>query len=280
MTNDKCQMNVEIIKLVKQALREDIGSGDITTEAIVPKEQKAKAVIIAKEKGIITGLAVAKEVFRQVDRRIKFTAVVKDGAKVKKGKIIAKLSGPARGILTGERTALNFLQQLSGVATLTSQFVSKVKGTRAKVLDTRKTTPGLRALEKYAVKAGGGVNHRLGLWDEILVKDNHIEAAEGIDKALKAIKGKKAFKVIEAGTLAQAKKAIMARVDRILLDNMNLKTLRQAVKLCRKAKIKTEASGGVNLKTVRAISKTGVDYISVGALTHSARALDISLIIL
>lgn len=261
-------------KIIREALREDVGSGDITTKTIVKAEARAKGEIRAKESGVIAGLSVAKEVFRQVDRRIKFIPKVKDGARVKKGKVVAIVSGPARGILTGERVALNFLQRLSGIATLTNQFVKKSK--RAKILDTRKTTPGLRALEKYAVKMGKGNNHRQGLYDAILIKDNHIMLAGGIDKAIAAFKGRRGIEA-EAKTIAQVKKTIMTGADKILLDNMSLKNLRKAVRLCKKSKIKTEASGGVNLKTVGRIAATGVDFISVGALTHSAKALDISL---
>ena len=270
--------------LVKIALAEDVGSGDITTRSIVDSSAVARGVILAKEAGVIAGLEAAKEVFKQVDKKIKFVPRLRDGEMVRKGKVLATVSGPARGILTGERVALNFLQRLSGIATLTNKFKSRIShiSSRCSILDTRKTTPGLRALEKYAVKCGGGTNHRMGLYDAILIKDNHIKITGGIDKAVKACKAKKAFKAIEveAKTLGQVKKAIKVGVDRILLDNMNLKTLRKAVKLCKKARIKTEASGGVNLKIVRAIAKTGVDFISVGALTHSARALDISLKIL
>jgi nicotinate-nucleotide pyrophosphorylase (carboxylating) len=263
-------------KIVKEALREDVGRGDITTIATVKAGAKAKAEIKAKEAGVIAGLMVAKEVFRQIDRRIKFVPKVKDGATVKKGKIITTISGPARGILTGERLALNFLQQLSGIATLTKQFVARVGGRGTKILDTRKTTPGLRALEKYAVKMGGGTNHRFGLYDAVLIKDNHIALAGGVEKAIKVFKGKRKIE-IEAKKVSQVKKAIEAGADIILLDNMSLKNLRTAVKLCKKAKVKTEASGGVNLKTIGKIAKTGVAFISVGALTHSAKALDISL---
>jgi len=275
-------MNEKIIKLIKQALAEDVGSGDITSEAIIPANQRARAMVLVKEPGIIAGLEIAKEVFRQIDSRIKFSPRVKDGAKVKKGSIVAVLSGPARGILIGERVALNFLQHLSGIATLTGQFVSRAqsKEHRTQILDTRKTLPGLRVLEKYAVKVGGGVNHRFGLYDAILIKDNHLKIVGGVEKAVEGIrrkyKGKKAIEV-EAKTIPQVKEAIKASVDRILLDNMSVKTLRQAVRLCKKARIETEASGGVNLDNVRAIAKTGIDFISIGALTHSARALDISL---
>ena len=286
----KSKPKLKTKKLVKTALSEDVGAGDFTTNSIVPKVARAKAIIVAKENGTIAGLSVAKQVFCSVDKKIKFSAKVKDGAKVKKGKVIATLSGPARGILTGERSALNFLQRLSGIATLTSRFVDLAHGTShlpagrhglAQILDTRKTIPGLRILEKQAVKAGGGANHRFGLYDAILIKDNHIAIAGGIKSAIKLAKKKnpKKFVEVEAKKLTQVKQAIEIGVDRILLDNMNLKTLRQAVKLCRKAKIKTEASGGVNLKTIKQVAKTGVDCISVGALTHSAQALDISLLV-
>jgi nicotinate-nucleotide pyrophosphorylase (carboxylating) len=277
-------MNVEIIKIIKNALAEDVSSGDITTLAVIPKEARAKGEIIAKEAGVIAGLAVAKEVFRQVDRRIGFAANVKDGTRVKRGKVLAIVSGPARGVLTGERVVLNFLQRLSGIATLTHKFkaqISKLK-TKVKLLDTRKTTPGMRTLEKYAVRCGGGVNHRMGLYDAVLIKDNHIKI-RGLEKAVEGCRRLKKAIEVEAKTIGQVKQVINVAakftlpVSRILLDNMSLKMLRRAVQLCKKAGIKTEASGGVNLRNVQAIAKTGVDYISVGALTHSAPALDVSL---
>ena len=268
--------------LIKLALAEDIGPGDITTRAIVPKERSAKAVFLAKEDGVIAGLELAAETFRHLNRKIKFLAGVKDGDYVKKGKIVAAVIGPAAAIITGERVALNFLQHLSGIATLTDQYVSKVQGPTSKVriLDTRKTIPGMRQLEKYAVKMGGGVNHRMGLHDAVLIKDNHIRIAGGVKKAVEGVRrhyrGGKAIEV-ETKTMAEVKEAIRVKADRILLDNMGIKEMARAVKLCKKARIKTEASGGVNLNNVKAIAKTGVDYISVGALTHSAKALDISL---
>ncbi len=269
-------------QIVRTAVCEDVGPGDITTLSTVPANAAARGTILAKESGVIAGLSVAREVFRQVDRRVRLAPKVKDGARVKKGSVIANLYGPARGILTGERVALNFLQRLSGIATMTDKFkaqTSKLKN-KIQILDTRKTAPGLRALEKYAVKMGGGTNHRFGLYDAVLIKDNHIALAGGIEKAIKKAQGtrRKAQGIeVEAKTIAQVKKAIKAGADKILLDNMNLKTVRQAVKLCREKKIWTEASGGVNLKTVKKIAATGVDSISVGALTHSAPALDISL---
>ena len=268
--------------LVKLALAEDIGPGDITTNAIVPKEAKAKAVIRTKESGVIAGLEVAEEVFRHLDHQIKFVRGIRDGEAAAKGKIIAVVLGRARAILSGERVALNFLQHLSGIATLTNRYTRSVMryAKKLKILDTRKTIPGMRVLEKYAVKMGGGTNHRMGLHDAILIKDNHIRIAGGIKKAVEGVRrhdkaGKKIE--VEAKTIEEVKEAIKAGVGRILLDNMDIKKLREAVKLCRKAKIKTEASGGVNLNNVRAIAKTGVDFISIGALTHSAKALDISL---
>ena len=266
--------------LVKLALAEDLGPGDITTRALIDKNRKAKAEIKAKAAGVICGQAIAAEVFRHLDPRVKYSAKVKDGAFVKKGKVIAVVSGPARAILTGERTALNFLQHLSGIATLTRKYVARVKGQGPRILDTRKTVPGLRVLEKYAVKCGGGANHRMGLHDAILVKDNHLKIAGGVKKAVEGIRrqygAKKAIEV-EAKKVKEVKEGISAGANRILLDNMSIATLRQAVKLCKKARVKTEASGGVNLQNVRAIARTGVNYISVGALTHSAPALDISL---
>ncbi|MDD5382500.1 MAG: carboxylating nicotinate-nucleotide diphosphorylase [Candidatus Margulisbacteria bacterium] len=268
---------------MRLALVEDGGRGDITSRVIIPAGQKAKAVIRTKENGVVCGLGAAREVFRQIDRRIRFSAKVKDGTAVKAGTVIATVSGPARGILTGERVALNFLQHLSGIATLTRAFVSRVtsRGSRVRILDTRKTIPGMRVLEKYAVKMGGGVNHRMGLYDAILIKDNHIKLAGGVVNAIRKAKAEAKAKAkgieAEAKTIAQVQQAIAAGADRILLDNMSIRTLRQAVKLCKKAGVKTEASGGVNLNNIAAIAKTGVDYISVGALTHSARALDISL---
>lgn len=283
-------MKKTVMNLIKMALAEDIGSGDITTNAIVPaspslrgepKDKMAEAEIIAKEEGVISGLPLAELVFQVLDKKVKFAAKVSDGKKVKKGTVIAKIKGPARAILTGERLALNFLQHLSGIATLTSKFVNKTKGTKTKILDTRKTMPLWRGAEKYAVCCGGGCNHRIGLYDAILIKDNHIAIAGGVKKAVysvqRTVNSRKQKIEVECKTIMQVREAIESRVNRILLDNMNLKTLKQAVILCKKAGIKTEASGGVNLNNIAAIAKTRVDYISIGALTHSAKALDISL---
>jgi len=261
------------------ALIEDIGEGDITTKATVPKEKYVEARMTAKEEGIIVGLDIAREVFRQIDRRIRVTSRVREGARVKKGAVIATLKGPARGILTGERAALNFIQHLSGIATLTGEYRARIKGTKARLLDTRKTIPGWRSLEKQAVKLGGGENHRFGLYDAILIKDNHLKIAKTIEKAVDAARifyGKRKVEV-EAGSLTEVRGAIEAGADRILLDNMGLAELKKSVALCKQARIETEASGGIGLRNIRGIAKTGVDYISVGALTHSAKALDVNL---
>lgn len=258
------------------ALAEDLGTGDITSELIIPQNQTTRALITAKETGIIAGLPLAEAVYRVLDKKVKFTYRAKDGSKAIKGRVVAEIQGPARSILEGERLALNFLQHLSGIATLTAQFAALAKP--AIILDTRKTTPLWRGAEKYAILAGGGHNHRIGLYDAILIKDNHVKLAGGIGEAIRRTKeqGRGAIE-IETKNLKEVKEAIAARADRILLDNMNLKTLRKAVVLCKRAGIETEASGGINLKNVKAVAKTGVDFISVGALTHSAPALDLSL---
>ncbi|OGC07401.1 nicotinate-nucleotide diphosphorylase (carboxylating) [candidate division WOR-1 bacterium RIFOXYA2_FULL_36_21] len=270
-------MNKSIKSLIEMALLEDIGSRDITTDAIIDKRKPASAIILVKEDGLLAGTSLVKGVFDVLDKKIKVSFKVKDGNKVSDGEVIAEITGPAHSILKGERLALNFLQRLSGIATLTSKFVVAVTGTNVKILDTRKTTPLWRQAEKEAVLAGGGQNHRFGLYDAVLIKDNHIKFAGGIEPAIKLLR-KKAKKIeVEAQNINEVKTAIKLGVDRILLDNMDKRTLMEAVKLCKNAGIETEASGGVNLKNIKFIAKTGVDYISVGALTHSAKALDISL---
>lgn len=278
--------------LIKLALKEDLGiKGDITTNFIIPKDKKIEAIITAKEPGIICGLDVARLVFETIDKSLKFKKVKKEGSRVKKGQIVARVKGRARGILTGERIALNFLQRLSGMATLTERFASKLKGYKTVLLDTRKTTPGLRILEKYATKVGGATNHRFGLYDAILVKDNHIKIAGSISRALEKVKeinpctrrfggGVKNKKIeIEVTNLIELREALQFKVGRVMLDNMSPETMKKAVVLIReKSKnIEIEASGGVNLKTIKKIADCGVDYISVGAITHSAKALDISM---
>jgi nicotinate-nucleotide pyrophosphorylase (carboxylating) len=273
----------EIRKAVQAALAEDIGSGDATTSATVPANAAAKAVMRAREPLVVAGIEFAETAFQELSSKIKIEKCSHDGQQLNAGRTLLKVSGPARAILSAERVALNFVQRLSGITTLTAQFVEAIKGTPAQILDTRKTTPGWRRFEKYAVECGGGKNHRLGLFDMILIKDNHLAALKNekpnaISAAIQ--RARKTFpklKVeVEADTLKQVEQAMNARADFILLDNMDFKHLRQAVKIvdCR---AKTEASGGVNLNTVRAIAKTGVDFISVGALTHSARAVDIGL---
>ncbi len=271
----------EIQKIVRSALKEDLGKGDITSELIVPDRERGEGIILVKEKGIIAGLEVAKLIFKQIDPQLVFKPLIKDGIEAIPGQKIASVRGRVRSILMSERTALNFLQRLSGIATLTSQYVRKVKGTKVKILDTRKTTPGLRTLEKYAVRKGGGKNHRQGLYDMILIKDNHIRSAGSISSAAKrALKKNKIFKIeIETKNLQEVKEALNFKIDRIMLDNFKLKNLGKAVRLIRLKgkKIEIEASGKVTLRNVRDIALSGVDYISIGALTHSVRALDLSL---
>jgi len=264
--------------LLKTALAEDIGSGDITTDSVIPADLRSKASIVAKEAGVICGLDIAQWVFESVSKKIKFVKNVKDGAQVGPGKIVATVSGPARAILTAERTALNFLQRLSGIATLTNKFV-RAAGSKVKVLDTRKTTPGLRILEKYAVRTGGGTNHRFGLFDAVLIKDNHIAAVGSIKKAVGLARRLSKKIEVEAKTMVQVREAIESGATRIMLDNMSIGNLKTAVKLIRSKnrKIEIEASGGISLGNIGKIAKTGVDYISIGALTHSAPAMDISL---
>ena len=272
--NDK-----EIERIIVTAFKEDIGNGDITTNLIVGKNQKASAYLLVKEDGIIAGLPVAKKVFQNLDKDIFWKDLVKEGEFVKAGARIAEVKGTLRALLTGERTALNLLQRISGIATITSRFVEIAKITNAKILDTRKTVPGLRLLDKYAVKVGGGTNHRIGLYDMVLIKDNHIKAAGSITEAVTKVKRglRKKIKIeVETTNLDEVREAINSSVDIIMFDNMTVKMMNEAVKIIN-GKIKTEASGNVNLKTLRSIAETGVDYISVGALTHSVKALDINM---
>jgi nicotinate-nucleotide pyrophosphorylase (carboxylating) len=273
----------EIQRAVQTALAEDIGPGDATTLATVPETATAKAVMKSREPLQVVGLAFAETAFRQLSPAVKINRVAADSQSLKEGDVLLEVSGPARAILSAERTALNFVQRLSGIATLTAQFVESVKGTGAQILDTRKTTPGWRRFEKYAVTCGGGHNHRLGLHDMILIKDNHLAALRNASPnavAAAVARARKSYpklKIeVEADTLEQVEQAAAAGADIILLDNMTLIQLRLAVEKV-KGRAKTEASGGVNLASVRAIAETGVDYISVGALTHSARAVDIGL---
>ena len=267
--------------LIDLALAEDVGKGDVTTVATVPEGKEGRAVIIAKAYGIVCGLPIAAEAFRNVDAAIQLTHLASDGEPVAPGDVVAALSGPLRGILTAERTALNFLTHLSGIATLTARFVDVVAPYRAVILDTRKTTPGWRILEKYAVRCGGGRNHRMGLYDMVLIKDNHIAASGSLTEAVRRVRaaGISLPIEVEVRTLAELEEALSLDVDRILLDNMDIPTLREAVARA-KGKVELEASGGVGLENAAEIAACGVDYISIGALTHSAPALDFSLEIL
>ena len=273
----------EIRQAVQLVLAEDIGAGDATTLATVPETATAKAVMRTREPLVVAGLDFAEAAFRELSAAVKIERLAKDGQRVNGGEILLKISGLARAILSAERVALNFVQRLSGVATLTAQFVDAIKDTPAQILDTRKTTPGWRRFEKYAVTCGGGRNHRLGLFDMVLIKDNHLAALRdaqpnAIVAAVRRAREKfPQLKIeVEADTLEQAGQAAAAGADIILLDNMNPVQLRLAVQKV-KGRAKTEASGGVNLAGVQTIAKTGVDFISIGALTHSAHAVDIGL---
>ncbi len=266
--------------LVRLALAEDLGAGDVTTQRLFPRAVKAEGAIIAKQTAIIAGLPAARAVFRAVDKAVRFRTRVREGDRVEPGTVIAALSGDGRSLLAGERVALNFLQHLSGIATLTGRFVEAVQGTRAVILDTRKTIPGLRTLEKYAVRLGGGRNHRMSLSDGILIKDNHIALTGDLRTAVRAAQRRagRARRPVEVETtsLDEVREALEAGADMILLDNMPVARIKEALLLIGTS-AKTEASGGVHLHNVREIAATGVDAISIGALTHSAPAVDISL---
>lgn len=268
----------QIKRAIQTALAEDIGAGDITSSATLPEDLVYNGRFLSKAPGIIAGLQVAELVFKQVDERIIFTPLTADGTAVFPGEIIAAISGPARSLLTAERTALNFMQRMSGIATLTRRFVDAVAGTRAVILDTRKTAPGLRAIDKLAVRQGGGQNHRAGLYDMVLIKDNHIAAAGGITTAVTRARAA-AHQLpieVEVKNLNELAEVLPLNVDRIMLDNMSLAEMKEAVGIVN-GRCPLEASGNVTLETVAAIAATGVDYISSGALTHSVTALDISL---
>lgn len=269
-----------IESLIKRALAEDVGSGDASTNSIVSAGARLEALIRAKQHGVVSGLAVAATVFRALDEDVNFEAAVAEGSTVDSGTIVATVHGSARSILTAERTALNFLGRMSGIASLTRQFVDCVAGTSAKILDTRKTVPGLRAIDKLAVQHGGGHNHRFGLYDMILIKDNHIDHAGSLTRAVELARsaGTKLEIEVEARTLKDVEDAIALGVTRILLDNMSAEMMSEAVSLSG-GRAQLEASGNVNLATVRRMAETGVDFISVGELTHSARVFDFSLIV-
>lgn len=270
-----------LARIIEFALAEDIHTGDITTDTVVPSGRPALARLIAKEAMTIAGLDVARQVFLAVDPSIRFSPRAADGDVVAVGTVMAEVAGDAAALLKGERVALNFLQRLSGIATMTSRYVAAVAGTGARIVDTRKTTPGLRMLEKYAVRVGGGTNHRTGLYDGVLIKENHIAAAGGIMEAVRRARQgiPHTIKIeVETETLDQVREALAAAADIIMLDNMDNSAMREAVTIIG-GRALVEASGGVRLETVRAIAETGVDIISVGALTHSAPAMDISMLL-
>jgi nicotinate-nucleotide pyrophosphorylase (carboxylating) len=271
------QRTFDIKEFLKAALAEDIGGGDVTGNAVIPASAMAEFAFVARQPLVVAGLIYLPELFALVDANVVLTEIAKDGHKVEAGTTLATVKGSARSLLTGERTALNLLQHLSGVATLTRQYVDAVAGTNAKILDTRKTLPGMRALQKYAVTCGGGVNHRMGLYDAVMIKDNHIAVAGGVRQAIESVQGKGLKIQVECDTLAQLDEALAAGVDSVLLDNMDLATLAEGARRAQAKGVWSEASGNVNLQTVRAIAETGVDAISVGKLTHSVTAVDIGL---
>jgi len=271
----------QIDAIIASALAEDIHTGDITTTALLTKSRQISGFLRAKEELVVSGLGVAGRVFAMLDNGAVFTPLAGDGDRVAAGTVIARISGDAAMLLQGERVALNLLQRMCGVATLTSRYVQAVAGTRARIVDTRKTTPGLRVLEKYSVRVGGGINHRTGLYDGVLIKENHIVAAGGITEAVKRARAyiPHTLKIeIETETLDEVREAVAAGADIIMLDNMDTVTMKTAVEFIA-GRALVEASGGVNLQSVRAIAETGVDIISVGALTHSAPSMDISMLL-
>ncbi|MFP3896257.1 MAG: carboxylating nicotinate-nucleotide diphosphorylase [Anaerolineales bacterium] len=269
----------EICRAVRVALEEDIGPGDVTSTAIISASEHLAGEFLVKDSGIIAGLDVVGKVFTQVDKGIVYTPLAEEGSAVSPGDVVARVEGDGPGITIGERTALNFLQRMSGIATATRRYVDAVAGTRARILDTRKTAPGLRALDKLAVRRGSGINHRHGLYDMVLIKDNHILAAGSITEAVERVRGDVGDDLpieVEVKSLEQLWEALASKVDRVMLDNMNAEQMREAVEVAA-GRVELEASGGITLGNVAQVAATGVDYISVGALTHSVEALDVSL---
>ena len=279
-TNPKMHSELpsEISQYIKCALEEDIGTGDVTTNTIVPAGASLRGRIVAKQDGIVAGLDIARDVFLTLDEQVRFIPKVEEGSRVTRRDVLAEVEGPARALLTGERPALNFLGRMSGIATLTRKFVDAVAGTKAKILDTRKTAPGLRMTDKLAVRLGGGENHRTGLFDMVLIKDNHIDFAGSITNAVERVRasGTTLEIEVETRTLDDVREALALGVERILLDNMSPDMMREAVAICG-GRAKLEASGNVTLDNVLEVAKTGVDYISVGALTHSPVVFDVSI---
>ena len=273
-----------LLKHIELSLSEDIGDGDHSSLACISKNETNKAKLVAKEEGIICGIDIAREVYALVDKSIKFTAMMKDGDRIKKGDIIFRVEGSAIGILTSERTALNYMQRLSGIATSTNEYVELIKGTGTKLLDTRKTTPSMRLFEKYAVKVGGGYNHRIGLYDMIMLKDNHIDFAGGVENAITKTKeylknvGKELKIEVEVRSMEELERVLkIGGINRIMLDNFTPELLQKAIERIG-GKYETESSGGINKDTILNFAKTGVDFISVGALTHQIKSLDLSLV--
>jgi len=276
MMDEKTLRSAEV--LFDLAYAEDIGDGDITTNNLIDPREKRTAQLVVKEKGVIAGLQVAEMVFRKFDENLEWKELLPDGSKVKPGDIIAELKGNYRALLTGERKALNFLQRLSGIASYAARCMKELEGTKVEILDTRKTLPGYRHLDKYAVRMGGASNHRFGLYDMVMIKDNHIKVAGGITEAVDAIRKKvpKSIKIeVETTSIEQVKEALAADVDIIMLDNMSSSLMKECVEVIGK-RAKIEASGNMTQKRIRKVAHTGVDYISIGALTHSVKALDIS----
>ena len=281
------KMDEKVSAIIRQALAEDVGDGDVTTECTVPAEVIYKGRMVAKASGIVAGIQVARRTFelavelQGVPDQVEFLSSIEDGERVSRGDVFATVRGPGRALLTAERTALNFLQRMSGIATLTACYVAAVRGTQAKILDTRKTAPGLRLLDKQAVALGGGTNHRHGLYDRVLIKENHIAAAGGIRAAVERVRSHDTRRrpiEVEVQTLAELEEALALNVDQIMLDNMRMPQMREAVRLV-DGRVPLEASGNVSLETVAEIAATGVDYISVGKLTHSVEAFDISFLL-
>ncbi|GET27598.1 carboxylating nicotinate-nucleotide diphosphorylase [Prolixibacter sp. NT017] len=273
-------LNFDVIDpIIDYALKEDIGDGDITTNTVIPGETQTTATMTAKADGVVAGLPVAERVFRKLNPDIEWTTYIEDGSFVKKGDVLVQVKGSFRALLTGERLALNFLQRMSGIATETSRYVKVVEEYKTEILDTRKTVPGLRLLDKYAVKMGGGTNHRIGLYDMVMIKDNHIKVAGGITKAVEAIRPTISDHIkieVETTNLEEVEEAIAAGADIIMLDNMDNETMKLAVELVN-GRAKVEASGNMTLERLKGVAATGVDFISIGALTHSVTALDISM---
>lgn len=281
MFNTKEDFTTAVDRIIRQALTEDIQDGDLTSNATIPADQQGTGRMVAKASGVVAGLEIAARTFALLDTSVQFAPLVEEGTAVQPGDTIAEVAGPTRALLSGERTALNLLQRLSGIATATRTYTDAIAGTRAVILDTRKTAPGLRLLDKWAVQQGGGQNHRIGLFDMALIKENHIAAAGGITPAVERVRAYDPHSrpiEVEVKNLTELQEALALNVDRIMLDNMSLDEMREAVNMTH-GRVPLEASGNVSQETIRAIAQTGVDFISIGRLTHSVQALDISFLL-